>query len=173
MAHRSQVTTFTQTSSHHTHTTTTPHSHHNRTTPTPQPFKVSVVWLWCGCGASNTTPTPQPHHTYNGVGVVRATPHQHHEPHHTNTTTAPQLHHTNFKRLWCWCGVGVVTIACEAVPAKPSVPQCWWAVAFGKFDKSVDLQTGVDNLNYLSVRQRYHPTTTVTVCVSVTGEVDQ
>ena len=23
------------------------------------------------------------------------------------TTPTPQPHHTNFKRLWCWCGVGV------------------------------------------------------------------
>jgi len=47
----SQVTTFTQTSSHHIHITTTPHPHHNRTTPTPQPHH------------NHTTPTPQPHHT--------------------------------------------------------------------------------------------------------------
>ena len=140
----------------------TPHQHHNRTTTTPHHTNTTTAPHQ---HHNRTTPTPQPFK----VSVVWLWC----EPHHTNTTTAPQLHHTNFKRLWCWCGVGVVTIACEAVPAKPSVPQCWWAVAFGKFDKSVDLQTGVDNLNYLSVRQRYHPTTTVTVCVSVTGEVDQ
>jgi len=36
-----QVTTFTQTSSHHTHTTLTLNG-----------CGVGVVWLWCGCGAS-------------------------------------------------------------------------------------------------------------------------
>ena len=28
------------------------------------------------------------------------------------TTPTPQPHHTNFKRLWCWCDVGVVWLWC-------------------------------------------------------------